>query len=169
MKFLKEDLVKQTLNTIRHSAEGFFNIQKMQHLELTKYQLPHLLRYEDRNSMAHSIEARVPLVDHRYVEAALALEPTKKIKNGFTKYAFRKIGNKLLPETIVWRRNKFGFEAPEALWLNRHLPIMQEKVDKSLLLSSICTESPNLQRLSFKTSWKLYNIAVWESQHHVET
>lgn len=168
VRFLKRKYIEIALDMLRHFRGSFFNLRKLQCLELTTYQLPHLLRYEDRNSMAHSIEARVPLVDHRYVEAALALAPTEKIKNGYTKYALRQVADSLLPKAIVWRRDKIGFEAPDEKWLKQHLPTMQEKVASSELLKALCLESPDFPRLSLTIQWRLYNISVWENQYHAK-
>ncbi len=77
--------------------------------------LPHLLRYEDRNSMAFSIEARVPFTDFRIVEFAFsgALNG-HKISHGWAKWVLREAGKGLVPEDILWRRDKMGFGTPES-------------------------------------------------------
>jgi asparagine synthase (glutamine-hydrolysing) len=85
--------------------------------ELIQTRLPALLRYEDRLSMAFSIESRVPFLDHRLVELAFALPDTAKIHRGWSKYALRGALAGLLPASIVWRRDKKGFPTPLADWL----------------------------------------------------
>ena len=85
-------------------------------LSSIKHGLVELLRYEDRNSMAFSIESRVPFLDHRLVEFSLSLENNKKLKNGWTKYILRKIIENKLPEGIVWRKDKKGFITPQGQW-----------------------------------------------------
>ncbi|HEY3063330.1 MAG TPA: asparagine synthase (glutamine-hydrolyzing) [Chloroflexota bacterium] len=85
--------------------------------ELTKTRLPALLRYEDRLSMAHSIESRVPFLDHRLVELAFALPDSSKQHNGWSKYALRTALDSLLPNDVVWRRDKKGFPTPVGHWL----------------------------------------------------
>jgi len=85
--------------------------------ELTKTRLPALLRYEDRLSMAHSIESRVPFLDHRLVELAFALPDGAKLHNGWSKYAMRTALAGLLPKDVVWRRDKKGFPTPVGNWL----------------------------------------------------
>jgi len=87
------------------------------YIDETKYNLQQLLRYEDRNSMHFGIEARVPFTDHRLVEYALGIPACYKIRNGWSKYILRKAAEGLLPEKIVWRRDKIGFETPEKEWL----------------------------------------------------
>jgi asparagine synthase (glutamine-hydrolysing) len=85
--------------------------------ELTRTRLPALLRYEDRLSMAFSIESRVPFLDHRLVELAFALPDAAKRSAGWSKYGMRRALNGLLPRSIVWRRDKKGFPTPVGHWL----------------------------------------------------
>jgi asparagine synthase (glutamine-hydrolysing) len=85
--------------------------------ELTRTRLPALLRYEDRLSMAFSIESRVPFLDHRLVELAFALPDDFKRHNGWSKYGLRRALDGFLPSNIVWRRDKKGFPTPVGNWL----------------------------------------------------
>jgi asparagine synthase (glutamine-hydrolysing) len=85
--------------------------------ELTRTRLPALLRYEDRLSMGHSIESRVPFLDHRLVELAFALPDGAKQHGGWSKYAMRRALEGLLPASVVWRRDKKGFPTPVGNWL----------------------------------------------------
>jgi asparagine synthase (glutamine-hydrolysing) len=83
------------------------------HRDLVRTSLPALLRYEDRSSMAFGIEARLPFLDYRLVEAAIALPATSLIRGGFTKRILRDAMSGLLPESVCWRRDKLGFPTPE--------------------------------------------------------
>jgi asparagine synthase (glutamine-hydrolysing) len=85
--------------------------------ELTRTRLPALLRYEDRLSMAFSIESRVPFLDHRLVELAFALPDSAKRRGGWSKYGLRRALDGLLPASVVWRRDKKGFPTPVGNWL----------------------------------------------------
>src|SRR5438445_517283 len=85
--------------------------------ELTRTRLPALLRYEDRLSMAFSIESRVPFLDHRLVELAFALPDEIKRHAGWSKYGLRRALDGLLPRAVVWRRDKKGFPTPLGRWL----------------------------------------------------
>jgi asparagine synthase (glutamine-hydrolysing) len=85
--------------------------------ELTRTRLPALLRYEDRLSMAFSIESRVPFLDHRLVELAFALPDEFKRHAGWSKYGLRRALDGLLPPSVVWRRDKKGFPTPVGAWL----------------------------------------------------
>lgn len=81
-----------------------------------KFGLHELLRYEDRNSMAFSIETRVPFLDHRLVELSLSLGDHWKIKGGWSKYVLRKTVEPFLPSEITWRKDKKGFITPQKIW-----------------------------------------------------
>lgn len=81
-----------------------------------RYNLPALLRYEDRNSMAFSVESRVPYLDHRLVEFAFSLPSSMKIRDGWTKRVMRDALRGVIPETIRQRARKMGFATPEATW-----------------------------------------------------
>ena len=83
---------------------------------LTK-SIPAILHNEDGNSMAFSIESRMPFLDYRIVEFALALDGKYKIKNQWTKWIVRKACEEYLPPEVVKRKNKMGFPAPFARWL----------------------------------------------------
>jgi asparagine synthase (glutamine-hydrolysing) len=84
---------------------------------LTRRGLPELLRYEDRNSMAHSLEARVPLLDHRLVELAFSLPGEELIRRATTKSVLRRALADLLPPEVAQRRDKLGFVTPESRFL----------------------------------------------------
>jgi asparagine synthase (glutamine-hydrolysing) len=84
-------------------------------------QLPSLLRYEDRNSMAFSIETRLPFLDYRLVEFAFALPDTDKLDGGVTKAIARRALGGRVPASVLARRDKMGFETPTDVWLrSRH-------------------------------------------------
>jgi asparagine synthase (glutamine-hydrolysing) len=89
--------------------------------ELMITNLPALLHYEDRNSMAFSIESRVPYLDVRLVEYLTSLPQDQKIKNGVTKYALRRAIRGVIPESIRCRMDKMGFVTPEEIWMAEDL------------------------------------------------
>ena len=98
------------------------------HFALMNYSsLPTLLHYEDRNSMAHSIESRVPFLDHRLVELLFQFPDDLKINNGWTKFVLRQSMEGVLPKEIQWRTDKKGFVTPgEILWLRGSLAHLLE-------------------------------------------
>lgn len=94
----------------------FKDINHRQQLDLDRYSVPALTHFEDRNSMAHSIESRVPFLDHRLVDFLVNLNSDLKYKHGWSKYLLRN-SSIALPEAIRWRRDKKGFSVPEKQWL----------------------------------------------------
>lgn len=92
-------------------------LREHQWADLTMWSLPALLRYEDRNSMAHGIEARVPFVDHRLVELSLTLPEEFFFAQGKTKRLLAEAMGDALPEVVQQRRTKLGFETPQADFL----------------------------------------------------
>jgi len=81
-------------------------------LTLLNTAIPHLLRYEDKNSMRWSIETRVPFLDFNLVETAMSIPTQEKIQQGKTKIIFKEAIKNLIPEMILQRKDKIGFETP---------------------------------------------------------
>jgi asparagine synthase (glutamine-hydrolysing) len=81
--------------------------------------LPDLLRYADRSSMAHSREVRLPFLDRRIAEFAYSLPPEFLYRDGMTKAVLRDAVRGLVPSQILDRRDKVGFEPPQAEWFSQ--------------------------------------------------
>jgi asparagine synthase (glutamine-hydrolysing) len=81
--------------------------------------LQELLRYADRNSMAHSREVRLPFLNHDLVEFLFNLPATYKINNGWTKFIMRKSFENRMPNEITWRVDKIGYEPPQKKWMQK--------------------------------------------------
>jgi asparagine synthase (glutamine-hydrolysing) len=79
--------------------------------------LEELLRFADRNSMAHGVEVRLPFLQHELVEFVFSLPSQFKIHEGWTKWLLRSAMNKKLPDEIVWRSDKVGYEPPQEQWM----------------------------------------------------
>lgn len=87
------------------------------YLDTVKFNLPMLLRFEDRNAMRFGVENRTPFTDYRVVEFAHSLPNSYKFHNGYSKYLLRKILSNYLSDDIVYRKDKKGFEAPDIAWM----------------------------------------------------
>jgi asparagine synthase (glutamine-hydrolysing) len=138
--------------------------------------LPMLLRYEDRSSMAHGVEARVPFLDHRLVEFSISLGDRHKIVGGDTKRVLRRAMKGIVPDAIAARRDKLGFATPEQDWFRGRLrsQIMQG-VDDTLsrypgLLNPAATRAyagemlDGTRPIDFSL-WRIINIGVWGRVH----
>jgi len=121
-----------------------------QMLDVTRYSLPTLLRYEDRNSMGHSIESRLPFVDYRVLELGLALPVHLKLRHGYGKWALRQVARGKIPESIRTARYKRGFDVTQswlATGLGQHLqeqiqtaaPLLREVLNPQLNLAQTYT------------------------------
>ena len=77
-----------------------------------------LLFHGDKQSMAWSVETRLPYMDYRVVEFISNLRDDLKIRDGWTKYINRKAVDGLLSDEVVWRKNKLGWPVPEKEWLD---------------------------------------------------
>lgn len=98
------------------------SVREMSVAQVTATNLPMLLHWEDRNSMAHSIEARVPFLDYRVVEHSLAISDFEKVGGGISKKALRSAMRGSVPDIVLDRRDKMGFVTAETLWVRRDEP-----------------------------------------------
>ncbi|ALS24162.1 MULTISPECIES: asparagine synthase (glutamine-hydrolyzing) [Paenibacillus] len=169
-RYLKE-FPHQIPQHMKDFSKACLNEFELQELEIRSSNLPILLRYEDKNSMAHSIETRLPFIDYRTLGIALSLPGQYKMHQGWTKYILRKIMDKHMPDEIVWRKNKFGFEAPENQWLRKHKKNMMEQIKTSKILNYLCDMAKLIKifdKLDMRTQWRLYSVALWEKKFEVE-
>lgn len=88
---------------------------------VTEAPLPHYVRLEDRNSMAHSIEARMPFLDHRLVSFGARLPGEWKLRDGLNKYVLRQAMEGHIPESARTRHEKWGFPIPKRQWIEKDL------------------------------------------------
>jgi len=91
--------------------------------------LEELLRYADRNSMAHGVEVRLPFLNHELVEFLFSLPSSYKIRGGWTKWLLRTALQDQLPEAICWRKDKTGYEPPQLLWMKH--PLLQDYIHEA--------------------------------------
>jgi asparagine synthase (glutamine-hydrolysing) len=75
-----------------------------------------LLHWEDRNSMAHSIESRVPFLDYRIIQLLASSTDEQRIEGGWSKSIIRRSMHGLLPNEVIYRKDKMGFVTPESIW-----------------------------------------------------
>jgi asparagine synthase (glutamine-hydrolysing) len=95
--------------------------------EIRSMFLPRLLKWEDRNSMAFSVEGRYPFLDHELIELCLSFSPRTLYHRGWTKWPLRLGMRETLPDKISYRRTKRGFEVPQVKWLRGELRPELEK------------------------------------------
>lgn len=131
-----------------------------------------LLHWEDRNSMAHSIEARVPFLDHPLVEFSLALGNDHKIVGGDTKRVLRRGMKGILPEVVRERRDKLGFATPEQIWFRGPLRgLVEDGIEKTLARYPELMSATGVRKLAKEmldgerpldfTLWRIVNLGMW--------
>jgi asparagine synthase (glutamine-hydrolysing) len=106
-------------DAVRRSGGRPSSIREMSVAQIQATNLPMLLRWEDRNSMAFSVEARVPFLDYRMVELALSLDDAEKVGGGLSKGVLRRAMKGIVPGNVLDRRDKMGFVTAEPLWMRR--------------------------------------------------
>jgi asparagine synthase (glutamine-hydrolysing) len=129
--------------------------------------LEELLRLADRNSMAHSVEVRLPFFQHELVQFLFTLPPQFKIHQGWTKWLLRKTVNDKLPREIVWRKEKVGYEPPQKAWMkNKKVQekimgakekLVQEKVLAPVVLSKSIIAKSAHEEASY--DWRYWSAA----------
>lgn len=92
------------------------NLKQRLYDSLFKRGLSELLRYSDRNSMANSVEVRLPFLSHKLVEFLFSLPNEYLLQSGWTKYILRKSLEDTLPPKITWRKDKIGYAIPQKEW-----------------------------------------------------
>jgi asparagine synthase (glutamine-hydrolysing) len=150
--------------------ESYFDL--MTHFDF-KTLLPALLQVEDRVSMAHGLESRVPLVDTRVVEFAATLPADVKFKQGRLKPALKVALGDVVPAAIVERRDKMGFPVPLTEWARGELrdfvlDTLGSAPSRRPYLAAGCDVEAMLSReLTFgRGLWALLSLELWQQQFH---
>ena len=114
---LSKDFVKLQSKEAYYAMPAYFTLNSALYFNTCTHGLEELLRYADRNAMAHGREVRLPFLSHELVEFIFSLPSKFKIRNGRTKWLLRETMANILPAEIVWRREKVGFEPPQKQWM----------------------------------------------------
>ncbi|HDP94420.1 MAG TPA: asparagine synthase (glutamine-hydrolyzing) [Candidatus Aminicenantes bacterium] len=152
-------------------ASRFSGINQDLYLDLKTYLTDNILVKVDRMSMANSLEARVPLLDHRLVELAFSLPPEWKVRGSVTKWFFKQSMEGILPRSVIHRR-KEGFSIPIKNWLRTDLrDLMQDTLSEARIKDSGLFQPQAVQRmvnehLSGKQNhshrlWALIQFNLW--------
>lgn len=162
-KYAERNLGQNKHQSFHHLAERLYQ-------DTFVYSLPALLRYEDRNSMAFSLEARVPFLDYRLVEFCFSLPVSWRIHQGWTKWILREAMPGFLPEQVRWRQSKLGFATPEQRWLQDGVTQIVQFFNQGELSSASYLDTKLircLQNLSdgeianIPGLWRVINLEMW--------
>jgi asparagine synthase (glutamine-hydrolysing) len=141
------------------SPRGPNRLWQRLHADLTQTCLPLLLRYVDRNAMAHGVEVRNPFLDYRLIEFAMAIPNDLKIRDGWSKWILREVGKGVLPEQVRTRTDKVAFITPEDDWLRGPL----KPWASNLLFGPRLRELANYPRQAVEQLWNEHQSGV---AHH---
>lgn len=152
------------------SKEAYFD--SMTHFEF-KTLLPALLHVEDRMSMAHGLESRVPFLDHPLVEFAATVPADVKFKDGRLKHLLRSTFGNDVPMSVMNRRDKLGFPVPLSTWFSGEIrdfffdtiAAMESKNRPGLNPDAIRKNFESTGKFSRKT-WALMSLELWHQQFH---
>jgi asparagine synthase (glutamine-hydrolysing) len=135
--------------------------------------LPALLHVEDRVSMAHGLEARVPMLDHPLVEFAATIPADIKFTNGELKRSLMQVARGLLPDSVTARKDKMGFPTPFNEWsrgpardfvfdlLSSGAAASRQYVDNKRVLELVQRESRFGRNL-----WAVFSLELWQQAFH---
>jgi asparagine synthase (glutamine-hydrolysing) len=164
------DTFRSIFNATNLEGESYFD--RMTHFDF-KTLLPALLQVEDRMSMAHGLESRLPFLDHPIVELAATMPADVKFEGGQLKRVLRSAFGRNLPASIVARRDKMGFPTPLNAWaqgpaqefvtdtLSTRAALDRAWVDNRQVLANQGGES------AFgRGFWGLLSLEIWQQEFH---
>jgi asparagine synthase (glutamine-hydrolysing) len=172
-RWLNHDLLEKLAGKSSDPRWQGMTLDAALNLTLFSTAIPHLLRWEDKNSMRWSIESRVPFLDLHLVENAMALSTLQKLQAGQTKIAFKQAVQDILPAMISGRKDKIGFAAPVDEFFRRrkvadycksiiysdsfkHRPYWNWKKVEKMFSAHIRHNANNGKAL-----WKWLNVEIW--------
>ena len=152
--------------------------QEKRVFEVREFILPRLLKWDDRNLMAFSIEGRYPLLDHLLIEACLRMPVEHMYDRGWTKYPLREAMKEYLPVEIYKRRSKWAFEFPKEKWMRNELKplIMSITENKNSATFGIINHADATRHVNdfmngndeeWQTVYRLINFDTWTKQLNV--
>jgi asparagine synthase (glutamine-hydrolysing) len=172
---LDGDTTKELIETYFQQSNSFDEFAQGQYVDIKTYLVDDILTKVDRMSMAASIEARVPLLDHRIVEFAVNLPPGMKLHLGKTKVILRQAMDGQLPKDVL-KKPKQGFSIPIKHWLRGPLKSMmldllsyntiqsqsyfQPKTVQRMIDEHLVNEADHSHRL-----WALMVFQLWHQQY----
>jgi len=170
-RMLSRSLLQQYTgrNLSNGKYRSFVNLSDQLYDSLYKSSLPALLHYEDRNSMAFSVEARLPYLDYRLVNFAFSLPANYRIREGWSKWILRKGTSGLVPDEIRWRRGKLGFATPENDWLLGNVDLITHTLAGELFSNKYFNDTTidqlrnhhALNKRNFPGLWRIISLEYW--------
>ena len=180
---IKDEIVWELLNNYSafETFQSIFNgpnvpkesyFDRMTHFDF-KTLLPALLQVEDRVSMAHGLESRVPFLDHPLVEVAATMPANIKFKSGTIKHILKKAFGQNLPPLIANRKDKMGFPVPLTEWMKgearefvRDIFSSRQALSRSLVNNQRVMEDLDKEEKFGRKTWGLLCLEIWQQEFH---
>lgn len=157
-------------NAANVRKEAYFD--KMTHFDF-KCLLPALLQVEDRMSMAHGLESRVPFLDHTVVEFAATVPADVKFQGGQMKHLLKTAYSEVLPAELLARRDKMGFPVPLSEWFRGELKSLlfdvfssQAAKERPYMRSDRILAGLNSEAPFSRKTWGLLSLELWHRLFH---
>jgi asparagine synthase (glutamine-hydrolysing) len=165
---LTKEFVQLQSKDAYYTPPDLFNLNGVLYFNTMTHGLEELLRYADRNSMAHGREIRLPFLAHELVEFVFSLPSYFKIRKGWTKWLLRESIKGKLPQAIAWRKDKVGFEPPQKSWMeNKQVQeAIQEGrrklVDENILKKEVLNKKiiPSAAFEAENYEWRYFSAAL---------
>ncbi len=160
-KFFTPAYAEGNNKSYKSVKEDFNELNQALHYSTFSYGLEDLLRYADRNAMAHGVEVRLPFLQHELVEFLFTLPPQMKIHEGWTKWLQRHAFETELPHDLRWRKDKIGYEPPQKSWMENKV-LKKEIMDHTqhLISQHIFHDgvARNVKSLTQDEQWRILMI-----------
>jgi asparagine synthase (glutamine-hydrolysing) len=161
---------QETFNGENVGHEAYFD--RMTHFDF-KTLLPALLQVEDRVSMAHGLESRVPLLDHRLIELAATIPADVKFRDGEMKHVFKRSLRSIVPDQILDRTDKMGFPVPLTEWLNdgarefvTDVLSTRQARERDLIDNRKVLDGLEREQRFGRKLWGLLSLELWQRAFH---
>ena len=161
---------KRIFNSDNVNKSSYFDL--MTHFDF-KTLLPALLHVEDRMSMAHGLESRVPLLDHCLVELSATIPSDIKFKDGQMKYIFKEVVRPYLTSAIMDRKDKMGFPTPTTEWMNgearefiRAILSTPSALSRTLVNNKKVLENMENEPKYGRKLWGFVCLEIWQQEFH---
>jgi asparagine synthase (glutamine-hydrolysing) len=160
--------VFESFQSVFNHPDTLSYINKMTHFD-QKALLPSLLQVEDRVSMAVSLESRVPLLDTRIVDLVTTMPPPLKFKGGRPKHILKKAVGKLLPRSVLARKDKMGFPVPLREWMQSgpvrdfvgDILLSQRSRERGVFRPSALEAMLSRQGVGSRQLWGALSLELW--------
>ena len=154
------------------------SVREASKIQLTTTNLPMQLRWEDRDSMAHSIESRAPYLDYELVEFLFSIPDNHRYSKGVTKRILRDACKDVVPSGVINRMDKIGFATPEAIWVRQEgAHFFRKKISDAVQRSNGVIKPSSLQyfdqilngkRKFSHELWRTVSFGMWLDRFSVK-